>query len=108
MIVPGDDDSLDIWVVFLDRLQNTQSTIDCRVEQLFGIVGVHVEWRSGMSYRVNSLDSFVECPFLKKPYQSLSNLIRLQTYLSDILDDYIFEGDLGAFEKVDQELSLVL
>jgi hypothetical protein len=59
-IVPGDDDSLDIWVVLLDRLQNTQSTIDCRVEQFFGVVGIHVEWRSGMSYRVNTLDCFVE------------------------------------------------
>jgi hypothetical protein len=44
----------------------------------------------------------------RHPCQSLSNLISSQTYLSDILDDHILEGDLGAFEKVDQELSLVL
>jgi len=30
--LPGDDDPLNLWVVLLNRLQNTDSSIDCWVE----------------------------------------------------------------------------
>jgi hypothetical protein len=41
--LPGNDDPLDLWVVLLNRLQNTNSSIDCWVEKLLGIIGLHME-----------------------------------------------------------------
>jgi hypothetical protein len=73
--IPGDDYSLDIGVVLLDRLQNTPGTVDSRDKELIWIVGIHVEWRSGMGDTIDAFYSFVKCAFLydyqrhvRKPY----------------------------------------
>jgi hypothetical protein len=41
--LPGNDDPLNLWVVLLNRLQHTNSTVDCWVEKLLGIIGLHME-----------------------------------------------------------------
>lgn len=63
--IPGDDDPLDVGVVLLDRLQDTESTIDSWDKELIGIIGLHVEWGSGVSDTIDSFYSFVECSFLQ-------------------------------------------
>lgn len=62
--IPGDNDPLDVGVVLFDRLQDTEGTVDSGDEKLIGIIGVHVEWGSGMSDSIDSFYSFVECSFL--------------------------------------------
>jgi hypothetical protein len=62
--LPGNDDPLNLWVVLLNRLQDTNSSIDCWVEKLLGIIGLHMERRGCMGNSIDSLDSFVECSIL--------------------------------------------
>ena len=68
--LPGNDDPLDLWVVLLNRLQNTNSTVDCWVEKLLGIIGLHMEWRGGMGNSIDALDSFIECSVLTSAFAS--------------------------------------
>ena len=64
--IPGDDDPLNVGVVLLDGLENTEGTVDGRDEELIGIIGVHVEWRGGMCDSIDSFYSFIECSFLRE------------------------------------------
>ena len=68
--LPGNNDPLNLWVVLLNRLQNTNSTVDCWVEKLLGIIGLHMEWRGGMGNSIDALDSFIECSVLTSAFAS--------------------------------------
>ena len=89
---PGDDDPLNLWVVLLDRLQYPDSSVDCWVKELFRLIGVHVERRSGMGDSINTLDSFIECSILTSAF-ALRRLVLLP-YLTDVLYNDILKARL--------------
>ena len=90
--LPCDDDPLDLWVVLLNRLQNTNSTVDCRVEKLLGIIGLHMERRGGMGNSIDSLDCFIECSVLTSAF-TLSEQPRLTCPISSTMTNSKFALD---------------
>lgn len=47
-------------LVFLDTFENTSCTLVRWVDEFFRVRSVEVEWRSSMSYRIDSFDRFVK------------------------------------------------